>query len=95
MGRLRPGQAGEAQCSRVGGMACGRHCRLQQLTMGWRMTVPSGKMSPPAAGPPLPHGRCTPPLQANLLFVKELARRLKEEGSAVEAFALHPGEAVG
>lgn len=29
--------------------------------------------------------------QANLLYVKELARRLKEEGSAVEAFALHPG----
>ena len=32
-----------------------------------------------------------PSPQANLLFVKELARRLKEEGSAVEAFALHPG----
>ncbi|PRW56818.1 short-chain dehydrogenase reductase SDR [Chlorella sorokiniana] len=28
---------------------------------------------------------------ANLLFVKELARRLQEEGSPVEAFALHPG----
>ena len=35
-----------------------------------------------------------PSPQANLLYVKELARRLKEEGSAVEAFALHPGGVV-
>ena len=28
---------------------------------------------------------------ANLLMASELARRLKEEGSAVEAFSLHPG----
>jgi NAD(P)-dependent dehydrogenase (short-subunit alcohol dehydrogenase family) len=28
---------------------------------------------------------------ANRLFVHELARRLKEEGSAVKAFSVHPG----
>jgi len=28
---------------------------------------------------------------ANILFVKELARRMKEEGVAVNAYALHPG----
>jgi NAD(P)-dependent dehydrogenase (short-subunit alcohol dehydrogenase family) len=28
---------------------------------------------------------------ANLLMARELARRLKEEGSSVEAFSLHPG----
>ena len=48
-----------------------------------------------AGDPPLLHGGAPLPTQANLLFVKELARRLQEEGSAVEAFALHPGEALG
>ena len=30
-------------------------------------------------------------LQANILFAKELARQLKEEGSPILAFSLHPG----
>ena len=28
---------------------------------------------------------------ANILFAKELARRLREEGSPIHAFSLHPG----
>lgn len=28
---------------------------------------------------------------ANVLFTRELAQRLREEGSALEAFCLHPG----
>lgn len=86
----------------VGQLAIGLHCsgaagnklRTAQVP---GMAAPSGEHGPTgcrpihhcAAGAPLP------PLQANLLFVKELARRLKMEGSAVEAFALHPGAAVG
>lgn len=31
------------------------------------------------------------PVQANILFGKELARRLQEEGSPLLAFSLHPG----
>lgn len=87
---------GRADCARQGSLVplCKAGYSSSESVDACTSGLPTGTQHF-TGGPMQQHKACYPnchrPPQANLLFVKEMARRLKEEGSAVEAFALHPG----